>query len=463
MHRLRSLAAGWFLSTTLFAATPQCLQDFAALVFGAPTNSLELLGGTYDQLLDRLGGELSEETLGRILARKDPFHIPEQDNADLSSLRKRLTDLKDMVKTWDESTVNVTLLDVVQVRLKRMKQAGGEREKAQTSTGKDEVIHFESAHDFFISPDGRYALAKNGNQQSRPDGSWAEFLQVHDLKSGQTYFAEGPSQGMHDPMMTADGKAIVFNDQPGTLRVVPFHEGKLDWNNAQSIGEPLKGDQWNWRTFIDSTGKQVYSTVRETNLLYRFDLNDKKRVPLTWEDGDKVVLPTEQRWGAVPGGEEFFRIIPDGPNTRLQQYRVAADGKVTETKKSVVPNQKIGQVTWNAAGTRAYAFVFAQPHLYETEPGKPAVNLLPELARVNASGDIFDVAIDPRNGDTLVLVRVAQGDFRLVRLNGEPARAQKALELKGHHVKLKTTPDGKQWVLPTTSYQLKIIQAENRD
>ncbi len=86
----------------LAAATPKCLLRFASVSDSDPDGA-QLTAATYDQLLATLGSQITPDTWRAMAEGKDPFAVPEQGEIDLSALRQRLKQLRQMLKKkgWD--------------------------------------------------------------------------------------------------------------------------------------------------------------------------------------------------------------------------------------------------------------------------------------------------------------------------------------------------------------------------
>ncbi len=313
-------------SAPLFSATLDCLVHFASTPQGAINFSL--IDSTYDQLIDKLGGQLGSGAKAKMKA--DPLKVPTGVEGDFLALERALKNFEEMLrqKGWNTPEVRARLAS----RLTRRDTVNAEViqrvNESLLETRSHLTIPFTTHHGrYTISPDSRWLVYSDVSPQasamSRGD------LVVLDVKTSELkrYPIRGPYRPAH---FSADGKNLLLPLPKAGVAVVPFELGVPQLDRRSEMGAiPVSSP-------IDTADPNVLYGEGALGTLVRIDLAAKKVIPLDLtsviDDGDTIDTDGLR---VIPGTSALVLNVLQTPRRTHSRYivvDVAADGRASVRK-----------------------------------------------------------------------------------------------------------------------------------
>ncbi len=316
------------------AVEPHCLLTFAA-ISDSDAHGAKLSQVTYEQLRFTLGKQASSQTLRKMADSGDPFTVPEQGGVDLEGWQRPLKEFEKLIekKGWNTPSLRAQFLADLRQRAAELEGAA----EVQTREIEEASPDFGIPHRFLnngytVSPDRRYLVISHcplGNDADKP---WT--MSVTDLKTKVTITQPGGVGRHDDPIVSPDGKSLIFALEGDRIRRVPFENGVALWEQADSLGEHT-GRQSSLRDNRTSADAR-YFFGGDGGQRYRFDLKSGRRVKLdpasSFPKGSTVVANSE--YEVSPDGQLITIDVRMGYGTRPSQlttFRIGEDGTLTKT------------------------------------------------------------------------------------------------------------------------------------
>ncbi len=388
----------------------------------------QLVRDTHRELLDKLGGKLTPETLAKMADGGDPFAVPEQPGIDLSALSSRLKEFEAMVrdKKWDSAELRTHLLADL-----RERSSAGRRttEKVQREVGKSwsaYVIERPHVNRFQVSPDGRYLVT----HVSGIGPSTAHLFDLQEQKEVPAVRTTGPFN-MNQAVYTHGGEALIAGGLNGQLFRIPAG-GPLTVAGMTTLGKADGSLGTPHEIAVTSDDRAAYVHLNDTAKLdpkrgiFRFDLKTGERVRV------KFATPIDWRayenWGLDPATDTLWitsesksdtpgtgKVLGRPNQTEVLRFKVKENGETEALPGWTWTEPETTQLVWSHDGQSAMGFGKDALQLATAPFGAAGSvkDLGVPLNPVDQPVDVLDVKVHPTENKAAVLVYDGQRDHLL--------------------------------------------------
>ncbi len=309
--RARYNFAVWLVLSLSPTIAHACLVPFAAL----GTVNSDAAEQTYRELIARLGGSLSVQTLTEMIESKDPFLVPETENRDLGGLQKNLKQFRELLEMAKFNTPEMrqVFLEHLSDLKQKSTHAASKQPQAVLANESDTQV------DQITLRDSRFLTAPSSEWIGLEGEARNDDIQLNFYRPGTGQAVQNVVQHKGTSQLSQDGRYLL-TVIAGEIQVQPVSNGWI--GDAVSFSAPPRTALDSFLALfksppppapvlqarsLNSPDQVVLETARsQSGLRFElFDLSRGKRTPLTVSGEVGKGFPNRQ-WGVVPGTDQIY-------------------------------------------------------------------------------------------------------------------------------------------------------------